>query len=441
MRPASGLVLGGRYELRERIAVGGMGEVWSAWDAPLGRMVAAKVLREEFTGSTTFLARLRSEARNAAGLSHPNIAALFDHGEQEGSGYLVMELVHGEPMSALLEREGSVPVEQLVPVLAQVARGLHAAHVGGVVHRDVKPSNILLTGSGLVKITDFGISLGQGQEPITAAGTVMGTAQYLPPEQAMGRPATPAGDIYALGVIAYEALAGRRPYTGSSQVDIAFKHVNEPLPPLPDAVPARVRAVVEQMLAKSPTDRPRSGASLARMLEDALVPAGPVGDGDAEPGSAPAAPSTPTWRPAPASETVPGLRAARALEADAVPMLFAARALSASPAADASASRTAKGRGRGATAAGAPGRGTAGPGGTRSSRAGRSERRWHLPTWRELASDRVWLVTVTVGLVAATILILVALGTLALRDGTPPSGGTAATAGATTDDRLTARDF
>ncbi|MBZ2196978.1 serine/threonine-protein kinase [Occultella gossypii] len=268
MIPTAGLVLGDRYELQSRIAIGGMGEVWVALDRHLRRRVAAKVLRAEFAGEKTFLDRLRAEARNSAALSHQNIAAMYDYGEQNGSGYLIMELVQGEPLAELLERERTLEPAQLLPVLAQTARALHTAHMAGVVHRDVKPSNILITPDGYVKITDFGISLGSNQAPMTAAGMVMGTAQYLPPEQAMGRAATGAGDIYALGVVAYEALVGKRPFTGGSQVDIAFAHVNQPVPALPDTVDARVRDVVMAMLEKDPEQRPRSAASLARSLEE-----------------------------------------------------------------------------------------------------------------------------------------------------------------------------
>ncbi|SEE79804.1 serine/threonine-protein kinase [Ruania alba] len=267
MTPTAGLLLGGRYELTERLATGGMGEVWVATDLHLRRNVAAKVLRAEFAGDTHFLDRLRTEARNSAALSHQNIAAMYDYGEQRGSGYLIMELVLGESLEDLLRRERTLEPTQVLPVLAQTARALHTAHMAGVVHRDVKPSNILLTRDGYVKITDFGISLGANQAPMTAAGMVMGTAQYLPPEQAMGRAATGAGDIYALGVVAFEALVGRRPFTGGSQVDIAFAHVNQQVPGLPSHLDERVREVVLQMLSKDPEQRPRSAASLARTLE------------------------------------------------------------------------------------------------------------------------------------------------------------------------------
>src|SRR5699024_8608648 len=184
--------------------------------------------------------------------------------------YLIMELVVGEPFSDLLVREGTLDPVQVLPILAQTARGLHTAHMGGVVHRDVKPSNLLITPDGYVKITDFGIALGANQAPMTATGMVMGTAQYLPPEQAMGRAATGLGDIYALGVIGYEALVGRRPFTGKTQVDIAFAHVNEEVPPMPGHIDPRVRDVISSMLAKDPEDRPRSAASLARTIEELL---------------------------------------------------------------------------------------------------------------------------------------------------------------------------
>lgn len=268
MKPRAGLVLGNRYRLVRQIAVGGMGEVWVAHDQSLARDVAAKVLKEEYAGNEDFLERLRTEARNAAGLSHENIAQLFDYGEQDGSGFLILELVVGEPMSDLLEREPVLPLRRLLPILSQAARGLHAAHVGGVVHRDVKPGNILLEHGSTVKITDFGVSLGANQVPMTAAGMVMGTAQYLSPEQAIGRPATGASDIYALGIVAYESLVGHRPFTGSTAVDIAVAHVNEPVPPLPSTVHKGLATLVMQMLEKDPEKRPRSAAALALRLDE-----------------------------------------------------------------------------------------------------------------------------------------------------------------------------
>ncbi|WP_251839106.1 serine/threonine-protein kinase [Oceanitalea stevensii] len=297
-----GHLLRERYELTERIAVGGMGEVWRAQDLLLGRTVAAKVLREDLLGDAASLARLRAEARNASGVVHPNVAVLLDYGEQDGGGFLVMEYVPGEPLSELLERDRTLSPQRLLPVLAQCAEGLHAAHQAGVVHRDVKPSNILVMADGTAKLTDFGISLGAGQPALTAAGMVMGTAQYLPPELAMGRPARPAGDVYALGVIAYEALAGRRPFTGNNQVDIAMAHVTTPLPPLPDDVPPPVRELVTAMLAKDPAERPVSAAAVARRMRELVaadVPS-PTPDvarssGDAAPPPEPRRWRRPTW--------------------------------------------------------------------------------------------------------------------------------------------------
>ena len=270
MKPDTDVALGGRYRLASRIAVGGMGEVWVAHDMALARDVAVKVLREEFAGDAGFLERFRTEARNSAQLSHPNIAQLYDYGEQEGSGFLVMELVLGEPMSDLLDRQPVLPTRRLLPILAQTARALHAAHVAGVVHRDVKPGNILLARSGRVKITDFGISMASNQIPMTASGMVMGTAQYLSPEQAIGRAATPASDIYSLGIVAYEGLVGNRPFTGPTAVDIAVAHVNTPVPPLPSDIEPHLAALVMRMLAKEPEERPRSAASLARTLDGML---------------------------------------------------------------------------------------------------------------------------------------------------------------------------
>ena len=267
MRPSTGLALGERYRLTRRIAIGGMGEVWVADDGYLGREVAVKVLREEYTGNEDFLRRLRTEARNSAALSHPNIAQMYDYGEQDGAGFLVMELVLGEPLADLLEREPVVAPRKLLPILAATARGLHHAHLAKVVHRDVKPGNILLEHGGSVKITDFGVSLAANQAPMTATGMVMGTAQYLSPEQAVGQPATSASDVYALGVVAYEATAGKRPFTGSTPVDIAVAHVNAPVPPLPTHVHPGLADVIGRMLEKDPSRRPESAAALAGELE------------------------------------------------------------------------------------------------------------------------------------------------------------------------------
>ncbi len=237
-RIAAGFTLGERYVLLTQIDVGGMGEVWQARDSQDGKIVAAKVLKEELEGQGQFLARFNVEARNAQKISHPGVAQTLDYGEDDGLAWLIMELVDGVPMTELLQDGATLELDLLLSIMYQTANALDAVHSAGIVHRDIKPANILVRADGVAKLTDFGISFSPHQEQLTAVGMVMGTAQYLPPEQATGNPATPAGDLYALGIIAYEALAGKRPFTGSSQVDIAFAHVNQKVPPLPESVPA-----------------------------------------------------------------------------------------------------------------------------------------------------------------------------------------------------------
>lgn len=267
MRPVTGTTLGGRYKLTDRIAIGGMGEVWKARDQVLGRLVAIKILKEEYTDNESFLTRFRVEARHTALLNHPGIAGVFDYGEEQGSAYLVMELVPGPPLSTIIERERKLEVDRTLSLIAQTARALAAAHEHGLVHRDVKPGNILVMPSGVVKITDFGIARLADQVPLTATGQVMGTAQYLAPEQATGQNATGSSDIYALGVIGYECLAGRRPFTGESQIAIALAQVNDAPPALPDTIPAPVRQLIMSMLAKNPADRPKNATALAKAAD------------------------------------------------------------------------------------------------------------------------------------------------------------------------------
>ncbi|MDO4259297.1 MAG: protein kinase [Actinomycetaceae bacterium] len=261
-----GQSLGGRYTLLAHIAQGGMGEVWKARDKQTGLMVAAKVLRPELSGEELSLSRLRIEARNAMRIQHPNIANVLDSGEDDGRGWIIMELVEGRPLTAYLARGSRIAAADLLPLILQVAMALDAAQAAGVVHRDIKPANILVRADGMVKLTDFGISRTRDQVSLTAVGMVMGTAQYLPPEQAMGEAATSSGDLYALGVIAYEAIAGRRPFTGQTQVDIAFSHVNDPVPPLPRDVPPAFAKVIYHLLEKDPSKRPESGTALVREL-------------------------------------------------------------------------------------------------------------------------------------------------------------------------------
>ncbi|MCE4025917.1 MULTISPECIES: protein kinase [unclassified Microbacterium] len=267
MRPTQGVHFGGRYELQSRIAIGGMGEVWEATDHVIGRTVAIKILKDEYMGDPGFLERFRAEARHAALVNHEGIASVFDYGEENGSAYLVMELVPGEALSTIIEREGTLSADKTLDIVAQTASALQAAHAAGLVHRDIKPGNLLITPDGRVKITDFGIARIADQVPLTATGQVMGTVQYLSPEQASGHAASPATDIYSLGIVAYECLAGKRPFTGESQVAIAMAQINDAPPPLPATVPQPVQNLVMAMIAKKPADRPSSAATVARAAQ------------------------------------------------------------------------------------------------------------------------------------------------------------------------------
>ncbi|WP_315915757.1 protein kinase domain-containing protein [Arthrobacter sp. lap29] len=267
MRPISGITLGGRFQLTSRIAIGGMGEVWKAQDLVLGRIVAIKILKDEYTGDPGFRARFRAEAKHTALLNHEGIANVFDYGEEDGSAYLVMELVPGEPLSSLIERERVLSADWTLSMIAQTARALAVAHAQGLVHRDVKPGNLLITPEDKVKITDFGIARLADQVPLTQTGQVMGTAQYLAPEQATGQIATGSSDIYSLGIIGYECITGHRPFSGESQIAIALAQVNDAPPPLPDTLPTPVRALLMSMLAKDPVNRPANALKLADAAE------------------------------------------------------------------------------------------------------------------------------------------------------------------------------
>jgi serine/threonine-protein kinase len=273
-------LLGDRYELQSVLASGGMGRVWRARDTVLQRPVAVKVLRSEFTGDAAFVGRFRAEAQHTAVLAHPNIAALYDYGEMDQDGehlaYLVMELVEGESLATLLAREGRLDVPQTLGILRATAAGLAAAHAAGVVHRDVKPGNVLLGPAGVVKITDFGIAWSASSVPLTQTGQVIGTAQYLSPEQAAGGKAGPASDVYALGAVAYECLTGRRVFDGENSVQIAVKQIREHPDPLPAELPANVRGLVERALSKDPAERFPDGAALLAAVDDVLSGRPPV---------------------------------------------------------------------------------------------------------------------------------------------------------------------
>ena len=290
-----------RYALESRIATGGMGEVWRANDTVLGRQVAVKLLKAEYADQPTFRSRFETEARHAASLHHPNVAAVYDFGEaapsdQPGDGYdvarpyLVMELVDGQPLSALLEPGQPLDPEATRDLLAQAADALGAAHAAGIVHRDVKPANLLVTPGRTVKITDFGIARAAEGMSLTETGQVMGTPQYLSPEQAQGGTATPASDVYSLGVVAFECLAGHRPYVAETAVATALAHLREPVPELPGDVPSDLAAVVRRAMAKSPDDRFADATELAAALRNPAAVAAAAGATQVLTGVAPVPP-------------------------------------------------------------------------------------------------------------------------------------------------------
>ncbi|HKR70338.1 MAG TPA: serine/threonine-protein kinase [Streptosporangiaceae bacterium] len=293
-------LLGGRYELQNRVGAGGFSEVWRAYDRVLERPVAIKLLDDKYARDPEALARFRSEAHNAGCLSHGNIARVYDFGEPEPPfpAYLVMELVDGPALSEVLER-GPIDAAWCMDVIAQVADGLHEAHQRGLVHRDVKPANLLLSG-GVVKVADFGISHAADSASLTMTGVVVGSPGYVAPERASGASATPASDLYALGVVAYECLVGAPPFSGTG-LEVALAHVNQPFPELPDHVPAEVAAFVAQLTRKDPALRPPDAAVVAEtaaQLRDALLAASaPVVGGPVVAGTAVSAPAATGRRP------------------------------------------------------------------------------------------------------------------------------------------------
>jgi serine/threonine-protein kinase len=267
-----------RYRLESRIATGGMGEVWRATDTSLGREVAVKVLKSEYADDPLFRSRFEVEAQHAAALHHPGVASVYDVGEsallgrEDGSAvprpFLVMELVDGQPLSALLRGGRPLDPDAVRDLMAQSADAIGAAHKAGIVHRDVKPANLLVTPERRVKITDFGIARASDGLGLTGTGQVMGTPQYLSPEQARGDTATPASDVYSLGVVAFECLVGHRPFDADSPVATALAHLNDPVPNLPRSVPADLAAVVRRALSKDPAARYADGDAFAAALRD-----------------------------------------------------------------------------------------------------------------------------------------------------------------------------
>jgi serine/threonine-protein kinase len=274
------MLIDGRYELEERLGSGGFSEVWRATDTVLSRPVAIKLLHGGYRRQAEALVRFQAEARHAGALSHENIARIYDYaGPADGhEPYLVMELVDGPPLAGLLAN-GPLDAARTMDLVAQVAAGLQAAHDAGLIHRDIKPANLLLTRRGTVKITDFGIAHAAGSPPVTVTGIVVGTPGYMAPEQVAGAQAVPASDLYALGIVAYECLAGAPPFSGGP-LAVALAHRERPLPPLPMSVPPDVTAFVMQLAAKDARWRPGSAAEVARRaaaLRDTLsrAPAAP----------------------------------------------------------------------------------------------------------------------------------------------------------------------
>jgi serine/threonine protein kinase len=251
----AGAVLGGRYVLEEQVGSGGYGEVWRAADTVLSRPVAIKLLHPRYAGQGQAVDRFRAEARHAAALSHENIAQVHDYGEAAGGEppYLVMELVAGASLEAVLAG-GPLDATRTMDIVAQAAAGLQAAHATGMIHRDIKPGNLLLTPRGTVKITDFGIAHTVDSASVTASGELIGTPGYLAPERAVGEGAGTASDLYSLGIVAYECLTGVRPYTGTP-IEVALAHRDRPLPPLPPSIAPDVTAFVMRLTAKDPGRR------------------------------------------------------------------------------------------------------------------------------------------------------------------------------------------
>ena len=269
MRLQEGQVLDGRYTLTRRLGSGGMADVWCANDAQLGREVALKVLHENFARDTEFVERFRREASAAAGLQHPNVVGVFDRGEVEDTYYIAMEYVDGSSLKDLIERKLSV--SEAVEVARQVLSAAEFANERGIVHRDLKPMNVLIDRSGRIRVTDFGIARAGGSE-ITQTGSVMGTAQYLSPEQAQGLEVTAASDVYSIGVMLFEMLTGRVPFEGDSAVAVAMKQVSQAPPPpssINPAVPPALDSVVLRALAKEPANRYASAAEMSEALDAA----------------------------------------------------------------------------------------------------------------------------------------------------------------------------
>jgi len=307
--------LGGRYVLLDRVGQGGMGEIWRANDTLLERVVAVKILLPALAGELGSAGRFLAEARTMATVSHSAIVEVYDYGRSGELAYLVMRYVEGESLRQVLDREDRLPAEQTMAMVAQAATALHVAHGRGIIHRDVKPGNLLIRPDGEVVLTDFGIAMLVNRARLTAADSVLGTPSYLAPEQLAGEEASPATDVYALGVVAYECLAGRCPFIAATPYEVALMHTDFPPPPLPDTVAPAVRRVVMRALAKNPADRWPTALDMALAATQAVAPV-------------PGTDLVPVARPVPpVADLAPGGRRPAVVAAGVIAVVAAAAAL------------------------------------------------------------------------------------------------------------------
>ena len=310
-----GDILDSRYVIGRSLGSGGMGEVYLAHDEVLDRDIALKVLRSHYAGDEEFAGRFLREARSAASLSHPNIVQVYDRGETEGGiSYIAMEYVPGGTLKELIDGRPPLGAREAAGVAARISLALEAAHERGVIHRDIKPQNVLVTASGDLKVTDFGIARAASAVTSSASSTVFGTVAYISPEQAMGEPVGPASDLYSLGVVLYEMLTGELPYTADNSIAVCMKHVTEPLRPpmtLNPTISGQMNAVVVKLLAKDPLERYGSAAELLTDLERVREGLPLAAEAATQPLGPPVAPS----------RVVRGRRGSRTLAAASVALL------------------------------------------------------------------------------------------------------------------------